>query len=99
MRLPCTIGRFGCGEWRHNVGEHTHVLPVDWLELPEGNPSMRNATILVIGLKGVATEAIKNMVLAGVGTLIMLDGDDVQEEDLGAGFFFTDKEVGQKVSI
>ena len=58
---------------------------------------MRNATILVVRLRGVATEAIKNMVLAGTGKLIIMDSDNVSEEDLGAGFFFRDEDVGQKV--
>lgn len=58
---------------------------------------MRNATILVVRLRGVATEAIKNMVLAGIGKLIIIDSDNVTEEDLGAGFFFRDEDVGLKV--
>jgi ubiquitin-like 1-activating enzyme E1 A len=58
---------------------------------------MRNATILVVRLRGVATEAIKNMVLAGTGKLIIMDSDTVSEEDLGTGFFFRDEDVGQKV--
>ncbi|KAF8158301.1 hypothetical protein B0H34DRAFT_708224 [Crassisporium funariophilum] len=57
---------------------------------------LRNATILVVRLKGVATEAIKNMVLAGIGKLIIVDGENVSEEDLGAGFFFRDEDVGLK---
>ena len=59
---------------------------------------MRNATILVVRLKGVATETIKNIVLAGIGKLVILDDEDVEEEDLGAGFFFTEGDVGKKVS-
>ncbi|KAI0662292.1 hypothetical protein C8Q70DRAFT_1129642 [Cubamyces menziesii] len=62
----------------------------------EAQQRMRNATILVVRLKGVATEAIKNIVLAGIGKLIVVDPDTVAEEDLGAGFFFRDEEVGQK---
>ena len=58
---------------------------------------MRNATILVVRLRGVATEAIKNMVLAGIGRLVLVDGDEVLEEDLGAGFFFRDEDVGKNV--
>lgn len=58
---------------------------------------MRNATILVVNLRGVATEAIKNIVLAGIGKLVVVDGEDVAPEDLGAGFFFRDKDVGTKV--
>lgn len=60
---------------------------------------MRNATILMIRLRGVATEAIKNIVLAGIGKLIIADGDSVLEEDLGAGFFFRDEDVGKNVSL
>lgn len=58
---------------------------------------MRNATILVVRLRGTATEAIKNMVLAGIGKLIIVDNEEVTEEDLGAGFLFRDEDVGKKV--
>jgi ubiquitin-like 1-activating enzyme E1 A len=60
---------------------------------------MRNATILVVNLKGVATETIKNIVLAGIGKLVLVDDQDVSEEDLGAGFFLTDGDVGKKVEF
>ena len=58
---------------------------------------MRNATILVLTIRGLATEVIKNIVLAGVGKLIIADNEDVREEDLGTGFFFRDEDVGRKV--
>jgi ubiquitin-like 1-activating enzyme E1 A len=58
---------------------------------------MRNATILVVRLKGTATEAVKNMVLAGIGKLVIVDSENVTEEDLGAGFLFRDEDVGKKV--
>ena len=60
---------------------------------------MRNATILVMRLKGTATETIKNIVLAGIGKLVIVDDKDVSEEDLGACFFFRDGDVGKKVSF
>ncbi|EGN98441.1 hypothetical protein SERLA73DRAFT_183447 [Serpula lacrymans var. lacrymans S7.3] len=62
----------------------------------EAQQRMRNATILVIRLRGVATETIKNIVLAGIGKLVMVDSEDVSEEDLGAGFFYRDEDVGKK---
>jgi ubiquitin-like 1-activating enzyme E1 A len=58
---------------------------------------MRNAVILVVRMRGVATEAIKNMVLAGIGKLMIVDAENVVEEDLGCGFFFREEDVGQKV--
>jgi len=60
---------------------------------------MRNATVLVINLKGLATETIKNIVLAGIGKLVVLDGENVTEEDLGAGFFFRDADVGTNRAV
>lgn len=60
---------------------------------------MRNATILVLTIRGLATEVIKNIVLAGVGKLVIADNEDVKEEDLGTGFFFRDEDVGRKVSF
>jgi ubiquitin-like 1-activating enzyme E1 A len=59
---------------------------------------MRNATILVVRLRGVAGEVIKNIVLAGIGALVMVDDENVTEENLGAGLFFRDDDVGKKVS-
>lgn len=58
---------------------------------------MRNAAILVLTIRGLATEVVKNIVLAGVGKLVIADNEDVKEEDLGAGFFFRDEDVGRKV--
>ncbi|KAL4080737.1 hypothetical protein J3A83DRAFT_4202115 [Scleroderma citrinum] len=62
----------------------------------EAQQRMRNATILVVRLRGTATEAIKNIVLAGIGKLVIVDPDDVTEEDLGAGFFFREEDIGKK---
>ncbi|KAH7920475.1 hypothetical protein BV22DRAFT_1021116, partial [Leucogyrophana mollusca] len=62
----------------------------------EAQQKMRNATILVVRLRGTATEAIKNIVLAGIGKLVVVDSEEVHEEDLGAGFFFRDEDVGTK---
>jgi ubiquitin-like 1-activating enzyme E1 A len=63
----------------------------------EAQQRMRNATILIVRLRGTATEAIKNIVLAGIGTLVIVDTDDVSGEDLGTGFFFRDDDVEKKV--
>lgn len=60
---------------------------------------MRNATIFVANLRGVATETVKNIVLAGIGKLIIWDCEDVAAEDLGVGFFFRDEDIGKKVHL
>jgi len=53
----------------------------------------------MITIRGLATEVVKNIVLAGVGKLIIADNEDVKEEDLGTGFFFRDEDVGRKVCL
>jgi len=60
----------------------------------EAQNRMRSAHVLVVGLTGVATEVIKNIVLAGIGSLTILDAGVVREEDLSASFFFRDTDVG-----
>ena len=59
---------------------------------------MRGASVLIVTLRGLASEVCKNIVLAGIGSLTLLDDQDVSEEDLGSGYFYRDEEVGQKVS-
>ncbi|WVR06645.1 hypothetical protein IAU60_003677 [Kwoniella sp. DSM 27419] len=58
----------------------------------EAQNRMRSSTVLVLSLRGSAHETIKNLVLAGIGRLIVADDGDVTEEDLGAGFLFREEE-------
>ncbi|WFD48465.1 E1 ubiquitin-activating enzyme [Malassezia furfur] len=60
----------------------------------EAQNRMRSAHVVVLGLTGVATEIIKNVVLSGVGRLTVVDDADVRTDDLNAGFFFRDSDVG-----
>jgi molybdopterin/thiamine biosynthesis adenylyltransferase len=61
---------------------------------------MRSSTVLILSLRSVAHEIIKNLVLAGIGRLIVMDDSLVTEEDLGSGFLFREEDgaVGQEVS-
>jgi ubiquitin-like 1-activating enzyme E1 A len=60
---------------------------------------MRSSTILVLTLRSLAQETIKNLVLAGVGRLIVMDDASVAVEDFGAGLLFRegDGDAGKKV--
>ena len=49
-------------------------------------------------MKALANEIAKNLVLAGVGSLTVIDHERVSEEDLFAQFFVTEKDVGKNVS-
>lgn len=58
---------------------------------------IQSANILLITIKALANEIAKNLVLAGVGSLTLLDGSPVTEADLGAQFFLPEQQglVGQ----
>ena len=55
---------------------------------------IRNANILLITIKGLGNEIAKNLVLAGIGSLTVLDHEVVTEADLGAQFFLTSSHIG-----
>lgn len=57
---------------------------------------MRSANILVIGLNSLSCEVLKNLVLAGVGSLTLADPSLVTLQDLGSEFFLTKKDMGHQ---
>jgi ubiquitin-like 1-activating enzyme E1 A len=58
---------------------------------------IRTAKILLIQIKALGTEVAKNLVLAGIGSLTIVDTDVVTEEDLAAQFFLSQVDVGKNV--
>lgn len=48
-------------------------------------------------MKALANEIAKNLVLAGIGSLTIIDHEAVTEPDLGAQFFVSQEHVGQNV--
>jgi ubiquitin-like 1-activating enzyme E1 A len=59
---------------------------------------MRNASILISGMRGLSNEVCKNLVLAGVGSITIIDHNVVMEEDLGAQFLISEQDLGKNVS-
>lgn len=55
---------------------------------------IRNANILLITMKGLGNEIAKNLVLAGIGALTVVDHEPASEVDLGAQFLITADHVG-----
>ena len=60
---------------------------------------MRNASVAIIGLNGMTTEIIKNLVLVGVGTLLLIDDQIVNESHLGSEFFLRNESIGNPVAL
>ena len=60
---------------------------------------IRTAKILLVSIKALANEIAKNLVLAGIGGLTVVDHEAVTEEDLFSQFFVTEGDIGKNVSF
>lgn len=50
-------------------------------------------------MRALSDEVCKNLALAGVASITLLDHETVTDFDLGAQFFLTTEHVGQNVSV
>lgn len=58
---------------------------------------MRGSKNLIINLGGLSAEVVKNIVLAGVGSITIVDSKKVQPKDLSANFFLRETDdIGKK---
>ncbi|KAK4905409.1 E1 ubiquitin-activating protein aos1, partial [Elasticomyces elasticus] len=56
---------------------------------------IRNAQVLLIGMRALGNEIAKNLVLAGIGSLTILDSEPLTFEDLETSFLVTEEDIGQ----
>ncbi|KAG0098110.1 SUMO-activating enzyme subunit 1, partial [Podila epicladia] len=61
----------------------------------EAQQRMRNASILVAGMRALSNEVCKNIVLAGVGSITILEHENITGQDLGAQFFLRETDLGR----
>ncbi|KAF9974897.1 SUMO-activating enzyme subunit 1 [Actinomortierella ambigua] len=61
----------------------------------EAQHRMRNASILIVGIRGLSNEVCKNLVLAGIGTITILEHQVVTPKDLGAQFLLREADLGR----
>lgn len=94
--------RFTNGEKMHHQRTHANLL-TDEIALYDrqirlwgmkAQERIRNANILLITMKALANEIAKNLVLAGIGSLTIVDHEVVTEPDLGAQFFLNSSHLG-----
>jgi molybdopterin/thiamine biosynthesis adenylyltransferase len=60
---------------------------------------MQNASVLLVGIKGLLCEVAKNLTLAGVGSITLWDDATVSETDLDAIPMVRTEDVGSKARI
>eukprot|EP01027_Heterolobosea_sp_BB2_P016142 GEZU01023014.1.p1 GENE.GEZU01023014.1~~GEZU01023014.1.p1 ORF type:complete len:377 (-),score=109.10 GEZU01023014.1:535-1503(-) len=56
---------------------------------------MTNSKLLIVGMSGIAAEISKNLVLAGVGEVVILDHVNVEAAHLAANFLVSEEQIGQ----
>ncbi|CCU76028.1 DNA damage tolerance protein [Blumeria hordei DH14] len=61
----------------------------------QAQEKIRNAKVVLIRMKALANEVAKNLVLAGIYSLTIVDHELVSESDLGAQFFVSESDIGR----
>lgn len=59
--------------------------------------SIRQSSVLLVGMKSLGAEVAKNLVLTGIGRLCLVDPELVSQEDLEANFLLNDDSLGLNV--
>jgi len=60
----------------------------------QAQEKIRNANILLITMKALANEIAKNLVLAGIHSLTIVDHELITANDLGSQFFISESDIG-----
>lgn len=58
---------------------------------------IRSANILLVSLRALGTEIAKNLTLAGINSLTIVDDSPITEGDLGAQYFLRNEDIGKPV--
>ena len=64
----------------------------------EAQNRMRKANVLLINIRALGNEIAKNLVLAGIGSLTIMDSNVVTEADIASQFFITEDDLGKNVN-
>lgn len=64
----------------------------------DGQNTLRNARILLLGFESVAVEVVKNLCLAGVGALTLQSSLTLDSEDLAYNFFVRSENIGENAA-
>src|SRR5262245_15501331 len=60
---------------------------------------MREAHVLIYGFGGIHAEVCKNLVLAGVGAVTIMDDTIVEPHHLSAQFFLREEDIKKEVGV
>jgi len=52
--------------------------------------------ICLLSCDPAGVETLKNLILPGIGSITIIDNQDVTDRDLGNNFFLTEQDLGKK---
>ncbi|XP_025065255.1 NEDD8-activating enzyme E1 regulatory subunit isoform X2 [Alligator sinensis] len=92
--------------WRNEAFlSHSHFFHSLWFPKPplnqnglwgdHGQEALESAHVCVIHATATGTEILKNLVLPGIGSFTIVDGNEVTGEDVGNNFFLQKSHIGQ----
>ncbi|XP_015754428.1 PREDICTED: NEDD8-activating enzyme E1 regulatory subunit-like [Acropora digitifera] len=76
-------------EWVHCSGKNARL----WGD--HGQEALEGARVCLINASATGTEILKNLILPGIGSFTILDGQKVTGEDVGNNFFLTKEAIGK----
>lgn len=79
------------------MSRYTQQILVNELGI-EGQVKINNAKILIVGAGGLGTPVATYLAAAGVGTLGILDGDNISQTNLHRQYLYTPQDVEQNKS-
>ncbi|XP_060520510.1 nedd8-activating enzyme E1 regulatory subunit [Cylas formicarius] len=59
-----------------------------------GQKLLENSKVCLINATALGTEILKSLVLPGIGSFTVVDGEKITEEDIGSNFFLENETVG-----
>ncbi|KTW25933.1 hypothetical protein T552_03207 [Pneumocystis carinii B80] len=62
----------------------------------EGQTSISNSSVVLIGVRELGEEIGKNLVLAGIGSLTLLDGEEIKDIAPNTHFCISSSDIGKK---
>ncbi|CAE1294313.1 UBLE1A [Acanthosepion pharaonis] len=82
---------------QHNITEDEAALYDRQIRLwgLDAQKRLRAAKVLLVGLRGLGAEVAKNIVLAGINSLVLLDHTKVTDEDRCSQFLVSREDVGK----
>ena len=61
----------------------------------DGQSKLNKSSVICLGLSPAGTETLKNLVLPGIGEIVVVTDQKVENRDLGRNFFVDPESIGR----